>query len=280
MPDLGKSSETELQRISAFQNIYLEAKAAYVFDVLKSRPLFEFNADAQLPIASLAKIMTALVAEENLPDYLLLSVSKEAVLQEGDEGFIADEIWKVPDLRDAMLISSSNDAAAALALGLTENFGRDFVTLMNKKAGELNLYQTYFLNPTGLDISKHIAGGYVSAKDAAKLLIYVVKKRPSLMEITRYDSAAINSREFKNTNQIISDLPFFIAGKTGFTDLAGGNLAVMADIGYGRPVIIVVLGSTADGRFRDIKTLYEAAVSDTMNRLTMSVGSIDSDVIN
>jgi D-alanyl-D-alanine carboxypeptidase len=241
---------------SPFDNIQLEAKAAYVFDVSKNQPIFEFNAEAQLPLASLTKIMTALVAKEKLPPYLLVTITKEAILQEGDEGFLAEEQWPVSDLIDAMLISSSNDAAFALKEEFNKDFGGDFVSLMNEKAKELNLTQTYFLNATGLDLSQNVSGGYGSAKDIAKLLLFIIKKDFSLIEATRLNSLISHSREFKNTNQVINDMPGFIAGKTGFSDLAGGNLAIVVNKGYGRPFIIVVLGSTYNGRFNDVKTLY------------------------
>jgi len=241
---------------SPFDNIQLEAKAAYVFDVLKNQPIFEFNAEAQLPLASLTKIMTALVAKEKLPPYLLVTITKEAILQEGDEGFLAGEQWPVSDLIDAMLVSSSNDAAFALNEEFNKDFSGDFVSLMNEKAKELNLTQTYFLNATGLDLSQNVSGGYGSAKDIAKLLLFIIKNDFSLIEATRLNSLISHSREFKNTNQVINDIPGFIAGKTGFSDLAGGNLAIVVNKGYGRPFIIVVLGSTYSGRFNDVKTLY------------------------
>lgn len=258
--DLWDFSRLDLEKQTAqisdpFENIKLEAKAAYVFDISENRPIFEFNGEAQLPLASLAKIMTAIIAKETLPPYLLVTIPKEAILQEGDEGFAAGEEWPASDLIDIMLVSSSNDAAFALASEYNKDFGGDFVSLMNRKTKEINLIQTYFLNATGLDLSENIGGAYGSAKDAANLLLYAIKNHSSMMEITRFNEAEINSRGFKNTNQLINELPGFIAGKTGYGDLAGGNLGVIVDKGFGQPFIIVVLGSTYDGRFIDVKTL-------------------------
>ncbi|MFH0803517.1 MAG: serine hydrolase [Candidatus Tagabacteria bacterium] len=259
--DLWDFSRSVLEKQTAiisnpFENIKLEARTAYVFDVVKNQPIFELNSEAQLALASLTKIMTALAAKESFPSSLLVTISKEAVLQEGDEGFIVGKEWPVLDLIDAMLLSSSNDAAFALASEFNKDFNEDFVSLINKKAKELGLAQTYFLNATGLDLSEDVSGAYGSAKDISQLLLYAVKNHPSLMETTRSNIASINARKFKNTNQIINELPGFMAGKTGFSDLAGGNLAIMIDKGFGQPFIIVVLGSTYDGRFTDVKTLY------------------------
>ncbi len=117
----------------------------------------------------------------------------------------------------------------------------------------------------GHDLSKNTAGGYGSAKDIAILLLDIVKNKPSLMETSRLIEIDINSRKFKNTDQIVNFLSGFVAGKTGFSDLAGGNLAVVVDIGYQHPLVIVVLGSTLEGRFSDVITLYQAAISDIIN---------------
>lgn len=250
------------EKLHPFENLNLEAKAVFVFDASKNAPLFELNAEIQLPLASLAKIMTAIIAEENLPSNLLIEIPEEAILMEGDNGFIAGQRWSISDLKDAMLLVSSNDAAFAIAYELNNKLGGDFVSLMNKKTKEIGLKQTYFLNPTGLDFSKNAAGAYGSAKDTAKMLLYAVKNHYSLMEITRLKNAVIGRMEFENTDKIINDLPGFMAGKTGFGDLAGGNLAVVVDKGYGHPIVIVVLGSTLEGRFNDVKTLYKAAISD------------------
>ncbi len=252
-------------QVSPFENVQLQAKAAYVFDASNNQSVFELNSETQLPLASLAKIMTALVAKENVPSYLLITISKEAILQEGDEGFKVGEEWTIPELIDAMLTSSSNDAAFAFASEFDKNFNGDFVSLMNQKAKEIGLAQTYFLNATGLDLSKSVAGAYGSAKDVAKLLLYIAKNDSSLMEATRLKSINLHNKEFQNTDRVIADLPGFIIGKTGFSDLAGGNLAVITDIGYAHPLIIVVLGSTLEGRFSDVKTLYRAFISDIIN---------------
>jgi len=256
-----KITEKENEETFGSKDIKLEAKAAYVFDVLKNQPLFELNPDVQLPLASVTKIMTALVATENLPSYILVTIPQEAILQEGDDGFLSGEQWPIADLIDAMLVSSSNDAAFSLAFEYDKNFSGNFVSLMNQRAQDLQLAQTYFLNPTGLDFSKNTAGAYGSAKDIANLLLYILKNRFSLMEATRFDEIEINQRKFKNTDYLVNDLAGFMAGKTGYSDLAGGNLAIVLDKGYGHPIIIVVLGSNFEGRFRDAKNLYEAVIA-------------------
>ncbi|NOY35762.1 MAG: D-alanyl-D-alanine carboxypeptidase [bacterium] len=248
-----------------FKNISLEAKSAIVFDLASGKAIFELNPSSQLPLASLTKIMTAVVVEEKFPKWMKVEIPLAAIMQEGDSGLSAGELWKIGDLARAMLISSSNDAAFAFAsafnsvAGRTENpaSAADFVALMNRKARELNLSQTYFLNPTGLDESEGVAGAYGSAEDVANLLAFAFKKYPSIFGVTRKEFFDAGNIRFKNTNKLVDEVPLIVAGKTGFSALAGGNLAIIVDVGLGNPVAIAALGSSEEGRFNDVKTLYE-----------------------
>ena len=256
--EVSRTEESVRSYKKYFEGVELQAKAAYVFDVVSDKPLFELNASDQLPLASVTKLMTAVVAEENLDKNQIVVISGEAISQSGDSGLLEGEEWMAKDLVGAMLVSSSNDAAFALASGgLSEKNDKGFVYLMNKKANELGLSQTYFLNPTGLDFSNNIAGSYGSAKDVASTMSYILKNYPDLLSPTQNSMIDINYRQFTNTNKIVDELSCLIGGKTGFTNLAGGNLAVMVDAGFERPIVIVVLGSTEEGRFEDVKLLYE-----------------------
>lgn len=245
-----KSEKAEV--MDYFRNINLEAKSAYVFDMVKNKPLFELNPDIRFPLASLVKIMTAIVALENIPQDFKIIIGPEAVAQEGDSGFAVGEIWKMGELLSIMLVSSSNDAAAALGASPV------FVSLMNEKAEELGMAQMSFFNQTGLDVSFESAGAYGSARDVARMMEYFIKNYPKIAEVTRYESLSAGYRNFKNTDKLAEHLPGIIAGKTGFSDLAGGNLVVAIDISLGHPVIIAVLGSTEEGRFEDVRKLYYA----------------------
>lgn len=204
-----------------FNNLNLEAKAVLVFDLVTDKPIFEFNSNVQLPLASLTKIMTVVMAEET-------------------------KIKDISKLVDKTLMQSKNEAAIALA-----SANNNFVDLMNKKAEELSLNQTYFLNETGLDISKQTAGALGSANDVAKLITYALKNNQGLFEATLTDS-------YLNTNPFATTTTLLIASKTGLTDLAGGNLAIVFDAGFNHPVVSVVLGSSEKGRFTDTKKLIDA----------------------
>jgi len=254
-----------------FTQINLEANAAYVFDILKQESIFELNAEAQLPLASLTKLMTALLAKEYLPEGLIIEISPQAVLQEGDNGLLLGERWLLKDLLNIMLVGSSNDAAYAISTALASHsrfgYGKTddakVVALMNKKARQLDLKQTYFLDPTGLDISQNLAGGYGSCRDMAMLAFYILQNHPEIFEVTRAQHLTLTSldghlHQIQNTNHLVNEIPQLIGGKTGFTDLAGGNLLVIFDAGINHPIIVVVMGSSIEGRFNDVRNLIDA----------------------
>jgi D-alanyl-D-alanine carboxypeptidase (penicillin-binding protein 5/6) len=243
--------------------LHLDARSACVFDAFKGFFLFEMEPDLQLPLASITKLMTTVVAKENLLDSSLVEITKEAILQEGDSGLNVGEVWTLNELIKVMLVSSSNDAAFAIASSLrrgVEPSDSTFVELMNNKAKELNLSQTYFLNSTGLDVSEETAGAYGSCKDMVNLFIYAMGKHSEILEATTKDRLVLRGRTFTNTNNLLPKLSFYLGGKTGFSDLAGGNLIIATNRGLSRPIIIMVLGSSEQGRFIDVEQLYNKFV--------------------
>jgi len=270
-------------RPNPFDEINLEAKAAIVFDALENKIIYSLNSEEQLPLASLTKIMTAVITREILPDYTTITIDSDSIKKEGDSGLRVGEKWRVRDLLDFTLLVSSNDgaaslaaAAAAVSTGIGQNTEgavnevvvkkKDFVSQMNEKARSLGLVQTYFMNETGLDLQTQVSGSYGSARDVANLLVYAVEKYPDLFEATRQLVFKVSlldgkNREAKNTNEAVLKIPGLIASKTGFTDLAGGNLAVLFDAGLGHPIAIVVLGSSEQGRFVDVEKLVSTTIS-------------------
>lgn len=268
------ASPVSLDKLNPFLNLSLEAKAAYVVDTTTGAVLYEKNAEAQLPLASLTKLMTALVAVEVLPDYSIVPIGVKDIEKEGDSGFAVNEPWRLKDIVWFTLLSSSNDGASALAnsvaafengLGGYERASTETVmeNKMNDKAKEIGLIQTYFTNETGLDSGKSVSGGYGSARDMTKLFNYILRNHRDLLEVTAYDSLLFISlsdkkREAKNTNALVKTVPGIIASKTGFTDLAGGNLVVAFDLDFSRPIIAAVLGSSEEGRFADVSKIIDA----------------------
>ncbi len=234
-----------------FDSVYLEAKAAVVYDVETGQIIYSLNAGQPYPLASITKIMTALVSSEMLAPESKIALGREE--------------WSFKNLLAFTLITSSNEGAQALAGASEQNTGEQFVSAMNLMATKLSLASMSFANPTGLDVAPGQAGAYGSAGDVAKLFTHIVKTKPELLSSTRLASANIASVVAShlaiNTNKVAAMLPGLIASKTGFTDLADGNLAVVVDRGLRQPIVIVVLSSSQDGRFNDVLKLNQAAIA-------------------
>lgn len=264
----------EIQVINPFDEIALNAKAVFVYDIRNQEVLFAKNSEHQLPLASITKLMTALIALDTFNTEKVIEISYDAVGSEGDSGLGVNERWKLKDLISFTLISSSNDGASALASAIN-SAGRAEKTLeqsnqspvvskMNEKAREIGMAQTYFTNGTGLDTTLNVSGSYGSARDVALLFEYILGHKPSLIEGTRditstFISLDATKHVVSNTNTSIANIPGFIGGKTGFTDLAGGNLVIAFHRGLNHPIIISVLGSTLEGRFEDVLNLVAAS---------------------
>jgi D-alanyl-D-alanine carboxypeptidase (penicillin-binding protein 5/6) len=213
--------------------------------------------------------MTALVAYELLDPEDTVRISNESLKTSGDSGFVDGEEFSMRNLTDLVLISSSNDGATALGAAVAQVIGNTneeeiFVTAMNHKAKQLGLTNTTFKNTTGLDISETVAGAYGSARDIALLMEYIITHKPDAIALTSLSTTKIfnDSGDFhtaKNTNEVVDDIEGLIASKTGYTELAGGNLVTAFNAGLNRPIIVVVLGSSQDGRFTDTLTLINKA---------------------
>mgnify|MGYP002725449810 CR=1 FL=1 len=250
------NSEGESKEKQSYPNSYydvvLQAKAAIVYKPHSDEVLFAKNKDVQLPLASITKVMSAIVASESLPKDIKIS--------------FAESVWKLGDLLNYTLMVSSNEAATVLASAASAlGYGGQqlsFINKMNIKANELGLHQTYFIDEAGLDVSDTQSGAYGSVSDVARLFKYALGNIPTSLEATTISDtwfdASGDSYPAINTNKAIGAIPGLIAGKTGYTDLAGGNLVIAYDAGLNDTTIIVVLGSTKEGRFIDVEKLVNA----------------------
>ncbi len=248
----------------------LAARGVMVLDISRSVALFEKNSAEKMPLASITKLMTALVTQEYTDDDSIITVTRDALNEEGDSTLFASELWKSKDLVDFMLITSSNDAAVALAKHVGTMEAREgegprqaFVRLMNERADGLGLTSIEFIDETGLDTGPDDAGAYGNARDIAYLLSYIIKKKPALIEATMkpyetFTSESGITHAAQNTNDAIPAIPSLLGGKTGYTDLAGGNLVIVFDRSINEPVAVVVLGSTKESRFTDVSSIVDA----------------------
>lgn len=246
-----------------FPEVNLLAQAAVVYDFTSEKFLYELNPDAQLPLASLTKLMTVYAALKNAPHNLNVVIDAKSLSSEGDFGLLEKDNWTLSEISEFTLVNSANDGAEAIANSVEKFLGKNFVELMTKTGKNIGLLQTYFINATGLDESKTLPSGYGSARDMAKLALFAYRDHKDIFFSTTYpEYVAISESgvEYRatNTNQDSLNINGLRLSKTGFTDIAGGNLAVVFEIEPQRPIAVVVLGSTKDGRFVDVNTLSSA----------------------
>lgn len=250
----------------------LQAHAAYVFDITDRRTLYSLNPDAQLPLASITKVPMALVVSEALAPDTHITIPADTAPKGSYERLAKGDVWRIGDVIDFTLAASSNGGAEILADAANEKLHarypqspRDKATLwrMNDLAKQLHLDKTYFLNVSGLDESTTQSGAYGSARDMAALFAYAASTSPEVFAATTQPSFSLMSINGAktiaiNTDKALDAIPGIIMGKTGYTDLAGGNLAVVFNAAPGHLIVAVVLGSTEQGRFEDMKKLIAA----------------------
>ncbi|MDQ5957947.1 MAG: Peptidase protein [Patescibacteria group bacterium] len=248
-----------------FPSVMVEAKSAIVMEANTGKIIYNKNGNDKLPLASITKLMTAYTASQVLGGNDAVKISASALSGGSNAGLLVEDIWSVNNLIDYMLTTSANGAASALAETANAR-GFNFVTLMNDNASKIGLTTTQYINETGLDLGYNYGGSYGSAHDTAKLMRYIIKNKPQLLQTTVRPSILTSSTSGlvyagNNTNDIVGKIPGLIASKTGYTDSAGGNLVVALDAGLAQPVIVVVLGSSKDGRFTDVLALAKATVT-------------------
>ena len=225
------------------------------------------SATVRWPIASITKLMTALVATDTYNPDDIITVSPQAIAQEEISGrLVAGQTFSVHNMLYPLLLESSNDAAYALA----EKNGVDkFISTMNSTAQSVGMSRTHFINPHGLDDFTRTDKQFneSTADDIAHLVLYLEKNHPDILEITRTQNAllapqsqpnrSVQAYTLRNTNKLLTDpsvMGDIIGGKTGQTDLAKQTLTVLTIAPDGKTLIAhVVLQS--DDRFGDMKAL-------------------------
>jgi D-alanyl-D-alanine carboxypeptidase (penicillin-binding protein 5/6) len=260
------SNSESLISPDAFINVPLEAKAAIVYDLVTGETLYEKNADAQLPLASLTKLLTVYAALTVLSPETPVTINENAVSVDGLHTFSVGQTFSLSDLARLTLTASLNDGAVAIANATAERESRSQSEMLAGAAASLNLSQTYAVNGSGLDVNSIISGGYGSARDLARLAGTIVEKAPAIADATTKSFAkavSIGGTFFsvKNTDPIIDSVQRLLLSKTGYTDLAGGNLALVFDAGMNHPIAVVVLGSSLTKRFTDGIALVAATIA-------------------
>lgn len=248
-------SMLELQAQSVL-SVYVKGDGA-------TKVLFEKNSESPLLIASISKLMTALVAIKNYPLQEQVTITSAMLETPGEAGQLRQgDVLQVKDLLYLSLMESSNDAAVAL----TEPIGAvRFVSLMNEEAVRLNLRHTSFVNPTGLDALDPQQGNKSTAADLAALVRYLFTNYPQVFDILSQSELALFTpdgifhHKMKNTNELLGYYEWparTFGGKTGTTPHAHQTLLFVVESPDENGYIINVILESED-RFGQMRQLLQ-----------------------
>ena len=234
--------------------VQTSAVSAILVDGESGRVLYEHNAQEQRSIASITKLMTALVAVESTPDLeQTVTIRQEWTGAEGSSLYLrAGEEMSLKDLLYGLLLQSGNDAAIAVA-GFCAGDVDTFVAWMNLRAQSLGMEDTHFANPNGLDQEGH----YSTAADMA-ILARVCMAQETIAQIVGTRSLTLGSRTLTNHNKLLWRYEGCVGLKTGYTEQAGRTLVSAARQGE-QLLIAVTLGDPND--WEDHTALFDYGFS-------------------
>lgn len=257
--------------------IKTSAKSAYLIDAGMNEEIYEYNSDSRYPIASMVKIMTLTLAFEevdagNIALDEKIMISHEAKSMGGSQMFLEEGLeYPFEDLLKGITVVSANDACVAVAEKIAGS-EEAFVVKMNKKAEQLNLKNTNFVNCTGLPC----VNGYSSARDCAIMLSELLKheKYHEFSKIWLEDYVHPDGRTtvFTNTNKLIRFYQGCDGGKTGFTNEAGFCLTATAQKDGLRFISVVIGESDSKVRFEDTKKLLNYAFASYKKEILATSG--------
>ncbi|MFC4022897.1 D-alanyl-D-alanine carboxypeptidase family protein [Oceanobacillus longus] len=230
----------------------VSANNAILIEQSTGRVLFEKNSNEQANIASITKIMTAIIAIESGKMDDMAKTSRKAIYTEGSSIYLEQgEKMKLEDLVYGLMLRSGNDAAIAIAehVGGSEE---GFVFLMNEKAQWLGMTNSHFDNPHGLDSDTHFSSAY----DMAILMRYAMENN-MFKKITATESFKSDNRSYawQNKNKLLTQFyEYCTGGKTGYTKMTGRTLVSSAEKD-GMELIAVTLDAPDD--WRDHTSMFE-----------------------
>ncbi|WP_075983410.1 D-alanyl-D-alanine carboxypeptidase family protein [Bacillus massilinigeriensis] len=268
----------------------VQAEAAILLDASTGKILYEKNVDTVLGVASMSKMMTEYIVLDSIKNNKISWDQKvnisEYVHKMSDEstglsnvGLTQGEEYTVEELYQAMAIHSGNGATVALA-ELISGTEKNFVTLMNKKAGELGLKDYKFVNSSGLN-NRDLLGNYpagsatdenlMSARATAKLAFHLINDFPEVLETSKIPNLKFRDKKlpYKNFNWMLPSLVHGYEGvdglKTGHTDLAGYCFTATAERNGQRFISVVMKAKTQDSRFTETRKILDYAFNNFTN---------------
>ena len=247
------------------------ATSTCFMDVDSNRIIYKDNENTVRSVASISKIMTAILAIESgkLEDIVVIgdinSYGSGIYVKKGEKISLLDLVY-------GLMLRSGNDAAIAIAEHVSGT-KEEFVKLMNQKASEIGMTKTVFVNPSGLD--QEDGGNKSTACDMAKLMAYCMQNE-TFKEITKTKKHKVktnmNYYEWTNKNKLLTKYKYAIGGKTGFTEKARRTLVTAAKKG---PTTLTVVTLNDGNDFEDHENLYNEAFKEYKTYTILKKGYID-----
>mgnify|MGYP001569422809 CR=1 FL=1 len=225
--------------------------AYVVMDMDRNAIVLEKNADKLLPIASVTKLVTAVIAKRLLDENDFITVTKEALATYGNEARLREgEKLRVSELLYPLLMVSSNDTSEVLARA---HGRKDFLKEMNSWASSIGAYRTYFADPSGLS-SQNVS----TARDLSIITQWILKNEPEIFKLTLEKAKTVRTHTWTNPTHFLN-LNSYIGGKNGYTPEADRTSVALFELGKQKRLYGVMLLSSA-ARDSDILDLLEEAV--------------------
>ena len=233
----------------------ITAKAYLVGDIKTGTIYIEHNSINPLPVASMSKLITAIVATDTFSPTTTVSISNLNMKVASDTSrLVPGETFTMHELLYPMLLNSSNVAAEAIAS--TSNRA-EFLALMSSYSWEVGASTAFFADPSGLD-KRNIA----SARDLFSLARYLYVHHPDILELTRTASTSVATTTDHGAHDFVSIHPFvkdprFIGGKTGRTSQAGDTMMTILHLDDTHDIVCIILGSGYNQRAHDTTILFD-----------------------
>lgn len=259
----------------------LTAESALAVNLENGKVCFSKNSTKILPIASITKLMSALIFLENTTqewnerilikkEDLIINSDFDGDLEPAGLNIKAGQSLELEDIFIAGLIKSANDAMKVLARLINLSSDKSFVDLMNEKAQFLSMNDTIFIEPTGLDVSNQS-----TAEDLVKLILEIMKHDEirEALKIKTYDFPVFEANGQKNyqrvwnTDKLLGSFVNITGGKTGYLEESGYCFAGLSDYRGKQLVVILLNAATDQDRFQEVKSLIWWSAENCQNIL-------------